>query len=125
MSGVAQPGRRRFRDRIFLNVLTFDTLITGPVIHLLYWAGLAVIAVIGFGVIGTSIGIALREADVLGKLLSLPVFLLGVAVIIAMLLIWRAFCEFYVAIFRIADDLRALRLATEAEVGQPPGAQQR
>ena len=125
MSSVAEPGRRRFRDRIFLNVLTFDSLITGPVIHLLYWAGLGVIAVMGFGVIGTSIGIAWRETDIIGKLLSLPVFVLGVAVIIAMLLIWRAFCEFYVAIFRIADDLRALRLATEAEVNQPPGSQQR
>ena len=125
MSSVAEPGRRRFRDRIFLNILTFDSLITGPVIHLLYWAGLGVIAVMGFGVIGTSIGIAWRETDIIGKLLSLPVFVLGVAVIIAMLLIWRAFCEFYVAVFRIADDLRALRLATEAEVNQPPGSQQR
>ena len=24
-------------------------------------------------------------------------------------LLWRALCEFYVAIFRISDDLRALR----------------
>ena len=125
MSGVTQPGRRRFRDAILLNVLTFETLITGPVIHLLYWAGLAVIAVIGFGVIGTSIGIAWRETNVIGKLASLPVFLIGVVVIIALLLVWRAFCEFYVAVFRIADDLRALRLATEAEVGHPPGSQQR
>jgi hypothetical protein len=125
MSGVTQPGRRRFRDAILLNVLTFETLITGPVIHLLYWAGLGVIAVLGFGIIGTSIGIALREADMLGKLLSLPVFLVGVVVILALLLVWRAFCEFYVAVFRIADDLRALRLATEAEAGHPPGSQQR
>ena len=117
---VTQPGRRRFRDAILLNVLTFETLITGPVIHLLYWAGLGVIAVLGFGVIGTSIGIAWRESDVLGKLLSLPVFVLGVIIIIALLLIWRAFCEFYVAVFRIAEDLSVLRKVMEAERTRQP-----
>ena len=33
----------------------------------------------------------------------------------AMALIWRAVCEFDVTIFRISDDLAALRRAAEAE----------
>jgi hypothetical protein len=32
-----------------------------------------------------------------------------------MVLLWRAFCEFYVAIFRISEDLRALRQASDAD----------
>ena len=34
-------------------------------------------------------------------------------------LLWRSFCEFYVALFRISDDLRAMRAAMER--GQAPG----
>jgi hypothetical protein len=42
-----------------------------------------------------------------------------------MVLLWRAFCEFYVAIFRISEDLRALRQASDADhavaaVTRPP-----
>ena len=33
-------------------------------------------------------------------------------------LIWRAFCEFYVAIFRIGDDLAALRRAADADAAK-------
>jgi hypothetical protein len=29
--------------------------------------------------------------------------------------LWRSFCEFYVAIFRISDDLRAMRETVDAE----------
>ncbi|HSZ50876.1 MAG TPA: DUF4282 domain-containing protein [Caulobacteraceae bacterium] len=34
-------------------------------------------------------------------------------------ILWRAFCEFYVAIFRISDDLAALRRAAEREANAP------
>ena len=46
----------------------------------------------------------------------------GLLVAGAMALLWRAFCEFYVAIFRISDDLRALRQQADAEraVHRPP-----
>ena len=33
----------------------------------------------------------------------------------ALVLMWRAFCEFYVAVFRISEDLHALRLTAQAE----------
>ena len=42
----------------------------------------------------------------------LGIGLLGVAVAV---LLWRAFCEFYVTIFKISEDLHVLRKSVEAE----------
>ena len=95
--------------------LTFDRLITGQVIHLVYWAGLGVVTVAIFSVIGASIGVAIREPNLGSLLLAVPVLVVGLLVIGALALIWRAMCEFYVAIFRIGDDLAALRRAAERE----------
>ena len=79
--------RRGTSLRSFLwDLLTFERLLTGPVLHLIYWAGLAVVA--------------------------------------ALVLLWRGFCEFYVAVFRISEDLRALRQSSELKDSKspPPGA---
>jgi hypothetical protein len=101
------------------DLLTFDRLITGPVVHLIYWAGLAVIVLFGFGVVGGSIGLALREQSVMSILLAIPTLVFGLLVAFILALVWRAMCEFYVAIFRISDDLRALRLAEDADRTPP------
>jgi hypothetical protein len=93
-------------------LLTFDRLITGPAIHLIYWSGLGVIMVIAFSVIGAAIGVAWREGG-WAILLAVPVLVGGVLAVLGGGLLWRAFCEFYVAIFRIGDDLAALRRAVE------------
>ena len=112
------PGRAVLRD-----LLTFDRLLTGPVVHLIYWAGLGLLALVGFSVIGASVGVAFREASWMGWLLAIPVLVAGLLVVGALVLIWRSFCEFYVVIFRIADDLRSLRKAADAEIAaRPPGA---
>ena len=103
------------------DLLTFDRLITGPVVHLIYWAGLAVIVLFGFGVVGGAIGLALREQTLMSLLLAIPALVFGLLVAFIMALVWRAVCEFYVAIFRISDDLRALRLAEDAQ-RPPPSA---
>ena len=102
------------------DLLTFDRLLTGPVVHLIYWAGLGVIALIGFGVVGAAIGLALRDPSLMSVLLAIPAMVVGLLITAALALLWRAVCEFYVAIFRISDDLRALRLLDEADRGQPP-----
>ena len=115
MSGLSKLARGSSRQGLFLNILTFETMITGPVIHLLYWAGLGLIALVAFGVIGSSIGIAIRESTAIGALLSVPILIIGLLVVLGLVIAWRSACEFYVAIFRIADDLRALRLAMDAE----------
>src|ERR1700761_6481385 len=102
------------------DLLTFDRLITGPVVHLIYWAGLGVIMLLGFGIVGTAIGLALRDPSVMSILLAIPALVVGVLIATALSLLWRAVCEFYVAVFRISDDLRAMRLLDEAERGPPP-----
>ena len=48
-----------------------------------------------------------------------PVLVVGLLVVGAAGLLWRAVCEFYVAIFRIGDDLAALRKVAEAEAAKP------
>lgn len=105
-------GKSKPRD-LFLDLLTFDRLMTRPVIHIIYWAGLALITLAMFGVVGGAAGIAIREETPWGFFLALPFLVGGSLFILAALLLWRSFCEFYVAIFRIAEDLRFLRVTTE------------
>ena len=100
-------------DRIW-SILTFERLVTGQVIHLVYWAGMGVIIIAAFSVIGASVGIAFTEGSALAILLAIPVLLIGLLAVAAAGLVWRAMCEFYVAIFRIGDDLAALRRSQEA-----------
>ena len=98
------------------DLLTFEKMLTGSVVHLVYWAGLGIIGIIAFGVLGASVGVAVRESNIFLGLLGV-----GVGV-----LLWRAFCEFYVTIFKISEDLHVLRADVEAErarqVGGPPTA---
>lgn len=97
------------------DLLTFEKLVTNTVIHIVYWAGLGIIAVVAFGILGATIGVAIREGSLFGVLLAIPVLVGGLLAVGALVLIWRSFCEFYVAIFKIGEDLRALRREMEAE----------
>ncbi|HEX6866411.1 MAG TPA: DUF4282 domain-containing protein [Caulobacteraceae bacterium] len=115
MSDSRSSRTRGVGQALIWDLLTFDRLLTGPVVHLIYWAGLGVIALMAFSAMGAAIGVAMREASIFGKLLAVPVFVVGLWVCAAGILLWRALCEFYVAIFRISDDLRALREEAEAE----------
>ncbi len=112
--GAARRGGGRLWD-----LLTFDRLITGPVIHLVYWAGLGVIVIAAFSVIGAAAGVAWREGSWAAILLAIPVLVGGLLAVGALGLIWRAFCEFYVAVFRIGDDLAALRRASDENGAVP------
>jgi len=105
--------------QFFWDLLTFDRLLTGPVVHIIYWAGLGVIVLGGFSVVGGAIGLAVKDGTLLGIALAFPVLVAGLLVLAAMALLWRGFCEFYVAIFRISEDLRALR---EQETGTSAAA---
>ena len=104
------------------DILTFERMITGPVVHLIYWAGLGLISLVGFSAIGAAVGLAIREASLISLLLAIPVLVGGLLIVGALILIWRGICEFYVAVFRIADDLHALRQSEDAHrgVGIPP-----
>jgi hypothetical protein len=106
--------KRRTSGGLFWDLLTFDRLISGSIIHLIYWAGLGVIALMGFFVVGASAGLALHNDGLAGWLLAIPALIGGVLAVGALALIWRASCEFYVAVLRISDDLRALRANDDA-----------
>jgi hypothetical protein len=107
------------------DLITFERLMTNQVIHLIYWAGLAIIALGAFGTIGAAVGVAIRDPFPFGLLLAIPVVVGGLLVMAALILLWRSFCEFYVAIFKISEDLAVLRSDVEAErarTGKPPAA---
>lgn len=98
------------------DLLTFERLITGSVVHLVYWAGLGIIGIVAFGVLGASVGVAIREGNIfLGILLALGILGVGLLGVGIAVLLWRAFCEFYVTIFKISEDLHVLRQDVEAE----------
>jgi hypothetical protein len=101
------------------DLLTFEKLMTNTVIHLIYWAGLAIVAVGVFGFVGAAVGVAIRDPFPFGLLMAVPVVVIGLLVLGALLLLWRSFCEFYVAIFRISEDLSAMRADLEANRTQP------
>ena len=102
------------------DLLTFDRLMTNTVVHLIYWAGLAIIAVGVFGVIGAAVGVAIRDPFPFGVLMAVPIVVVGVLGMAALVLLWRSFCEFYVAVFRISEDLSAMRAEMEAEKAKLP-----
>jgi hypothetical protein len=107
---------KRQRSTTLWDFLTFERMMTGPVIHLIYWAALGMIAIVGFGVVGAGVGLGMRDEGVAGWLLAVGVLVAGLLMVGAFALIWRGTCEFFVAIFRISDDLRALRRSDEAKV---------
>ncbi|HEX6860564.1 MAG TPA: DUF4282 domain-containing protein [Caulobacteraceae bacterium] len=115
MASNRSANARGTGEALLWDLLTFERLMTGPVVHLIYWAGLGVLALAAFSTVGAGIGVALREGSILGKLLAIPVMVAGLLVCGAGVLLWRSFCEFYVAIFRISDDLRAMREEVEAD----------
>ena len=102
------------KGQFFWDLLTFERLITGNLVHLVYWAGLGIIGIMAFGVLGASVGVAIREGG-WGILLAVGVLAIGMIGVFIAVLLWRAFCEFYVTIFKISDDLHVLRQDVEAE----------
>jgi hypothetical protein len=114
-----KPPRRTARsaqvENVMWKLLTLERLMTSSIAHLVYWMGLGVIALGGFAAIGATVGVALREGDIQGWLLAFPVFITGLLVIGALAILWRSFCELYVVIIRIGDDLNALRRAAQLQ----------
>jgi hypothetical protein len=97
------------------DLLTFERLMTGTMVHLVYWAGLGIIGIMAFGILGATVGVAIREGSILGILLAIGVLGIGVLGVFVAVLLWRSFCEFYVTIFKISEDLSVLRKDVEAE----------
>lgn len=100
---------------ILWDLLTFEKLMTNQVAHLIYWSGLGIIALGGFGAVGAAVGVAIRDPFPFGILLAIPVVAFGLLGMAIAVLLWRSFCEFYVVIFKISEDLSVLRADLEAE----------
>jgi hypothetical protein len=100
-------------NSLLWTLLTLEGLITGPLVHLVYWFGLGVIALGGFGSIGGAIGLALREGFPMGILLGIAFAGAGLLITAAMAIVWRSFCEFYVVMIQLGEDLRALRMGAD------------
>jgi hypothetical protein len=116
---VVRPSLEAFRKAspgdVLTDLLTFDRLLTGPVIHLIYWAGLALIVLGGFVVVGGAIGLALNEPGWLAWVLAIPTVVIGLLVLFIAAMLWRSFCELYVALFQIAADLKVMRAYVEQD----------
>ena len=115
MSFYATSGRRR--RGVMFDLLSFDRLLTGPMIHLIYWGGLALVLLSGFGFIGAAIGLALRNLNWEALLLAIPAVIAAILTMLVVALLWRAGCEFFLAVFSIAEDLHALRAADALKTG--------
>lgn len=120
-------GSARRRRGLVTELLTFDRLLTGPVVHLIYWCGLCLILLIGFGAVGASIGLALRGGSIEVALAAIPAVVAALLIVAVLVLLWRGACEFYLAVFRIAEDLHALRLMNQRDgatvaPSRPPAA---
>lgn len=107
--GKTSPGE------ILMDLLTFDRLLSGPVIHLIYWAGLGLIVLGGFAVVGGAVGLALNEPGWLSWVLAFPTLIIGLLALAIGALLWRSFCELYVALFQIAADLKVMRAYVEQD----------
>lgn len=116
---VVRPSIRSFGKtspgEVLMDLLTFDRLLTGPVIHIIYWAGLGLIVLGGFAVVGGAVGLALNEPGWLSWVLAFPTLIIGLLALAIVALLWRSFCELYVALFQIAADLKVMRAYVEQD----------
>ena len=109
-------------NSLLWKLLTIEQLATGSLVHLVYWFGLGLVTLGGFAAIGGAVGMALREPSIMSVLLAIPVAVAGLLVIFALGILWRSFCEFYVVVIQIGEDLHILRLKAEADSALTPAA---
>ena len=102
-----------------LEFLTFERSLSRQVTLLIYWSGLGMIALVGFSLIGVAVGVALR-GDGWEVLLAIPAFVFGALLVAALILLWRGASEFYVAVFKIAEELKLVRERLDAMAEQAP-----
>ncbi len=119
MKSPRSASRPEKPNSLLWRLLTLEQSLTGSLVHLVYWFGLGVISLGGFGAIGGGVGTALREFPI-GIFLGIGIAVAGLLVTAALAIVWRSFCEFYVVVIQIGEDLRILRLKAEADMGLTP-----
>ncbi|EGF91427.1 hypothetical protein ABI_28430 [Asticcacaulis biprosthecium C19] len=110
-------GSTRPRD-IWLDLFTFNRLLSKPIVHIIYWCGLGLLLISACGVLGVAIGQAWKDGTVMGWILALPLLIIGWLSVLICIMLWRAACEFFLAVLSIAEDLSALR-AYQEKLEQP------
>ena len=115
-TAVEKDGGRRLA---ILDFLTFEQSLSRQVTLLIYWSGLGLIALVGFSLIGVAVGVALR-GDGWEVLLAIPAFVFGALLVAALIMLWRGASEFYVAVFKIADELKLVRERLDAMAENAP-----
>jgi len=110
MKGIIRQvfGTTRPRD-IWLDLLTFDRLNTRSLIHIVYWAGLGLLAIAAAGVLGVAIGNIVSDPTPMAALLSIAILVIFWLAILIGVFLWRVVCELILAVSNIAEDLRYLR----------------
>lgn len=89
---------------IFESLLNFDVMIGGKLIRIIYYIGLVMIGLSALaGVLSALSLMSISFAYGLGMLIGLVI---GVVIGV---LIWRLMCELWVLMFRIHDELVAIR----------------
>lgn len=88
----------------FSDFLNFNKMVAGSIIKFLYWLGIVIILLFGFGTVTGSINTMSWNAGL--GLLQLVVAFVGVAFGI---LIWRVICEMYLTFLSINDRLGQIR----------------
>lgn len=91
--------------KMIQNFLTFDKLIGTSLIKVLYYIGLAGIALYTVVTVLAGLGMMFTQSFG-GGLLMVIAALFGLVI---SLLFWRFICEIYILFFRISDDLRDIK----------------
>ncbi|MEI9903965.1 MAG: DUF4282 domain-containing protein [Asticcacaulis sp.] len=94
---------------IWGDLLTFERLLSKPVVHIVYWCGLGLLFIAFMAIFGVAVGSAIKDGTVMGALLSIPLLVGGWLGILIGVFLWRGMCELMLAVFSIAEDLRILR----------------
>ncbi len=123
MNGIIRQafGTSRPKD-VFFNLLTFDRMVTRPIVHIIYWIGLGLFFIAAMAVAGTAIGEGIKEGPPWGWILAAPLLVVGWLMVLIGMLLWRGMCEFYMAVLSIAEDLRFLRQFQEKLPAEPVAA---
>jgi len=88
-------------------LLSFDKMMAGSVVKVLYYVGLVAITLWSLWSILSN----LFSGNFTASLYGLIAFPIGI-------LMLRVFCEMYIVVFRISDNLAALRKLKEEEAGK-------
>ena len=94
---------------IWGDLLTFNRLLSKPIVHIIYWCGLGLLFIAACIVLGVSVGSAIKDGTLMGILLSIPLLIGGWFAVLIGVLLWRGVCEVFLAVLSIAEDLRVLR----------------